>query len=565
MAMTSRRTKAPTGWRLWALRVVLAVFLPLALLLALEGSLAILDFGYPTDFALEVDDTGRYGMNLRFGWRFFPESIARSSLLFSFPADKPPDTYRIFVLGASAAQGYPRGAFSFSRMLEVILEDACPETDFEIVNTSIVATNSHVVLPIARECAGYEPDMFLVYLGNNEVIGPYGLGSSATRTAGSLGAVRAGIALRSTRTGQLIQSAINRLRGDDDLLENWGGMEMFAEQYVTVDDPALDPVYANFAANLRDIRRAASDAGAEIVFSTVAVNVWDGAPFASRHRDGLSDEDLIAWSGALADGLAAFEEGRLSAADEALARAAALDDRHAELAWRRGRLALALGDTSTAESHFKVAKELDVLRFRADERINDVIRETALAPGDRPAYLVDAAAVFAEFGPDLAANSLERRFYEHVHLTFTGHYDLAAAVYPVVARALPESIRRGSVGPPSSRERCAEALLWSDWEAVQTVQMLLTLLNDPPFPERADHAEVTARWRAVVTDLQAGLDRGKLLQLLPAYEARVAADPTDMLTRTLYADLLRAVGENGKARRQWQFIERHQPPMDWKH
>ena len=43
----------------------------------------------------------------------------------------------------------------------------------------MAAINSHVVLPIAKDAARYEPDLFVVYLGNNEVIGPFSVGSSA--------------------------------------------------------------------------------------------------------------------------------------------------------------------------------------------------------------------------------------------------------------------------------------------------------------------------------------------------------------------------------------------------
>ena len=34
---------------------------------------------------------------------------------------------------------------------------------------------------IARDCAEYEPDLLVVYMANNEVIGPYGPGTSLTR------------------------------------------------------------------------------------------------------------------------------------------------------------------------------------------------------------------------------------------------------------------------------------------------------------------------------------------------------------------------------------------------
>jgi hypothetical protein len=96
------------------------------------------------------------------------------------PAVKTADTYRIFVLGESAALGIPIPSTSFARILEVMLRDHSPERRFEIINTAMTAINSNVILPTARECAGHRPDLFIVFMGNNEVVGPFG-------TAGVLG------------------------------------------------------------------------------------------------------------------------------------------------------------------------------------------------------------------------------------------------------------------------------------------------------------------------------------------------------------------------------------------
>jgi hypothetical protein len=54
------------------------------------------------------------------------------------------------------------------------LRERFPGKKFEIVNTSITAINSHAILPIARECAAREGDVWIVYLGNNEMVGPFG-------------------------------------------------------------------------------------------------------------------------------------------------------------------------------------------------------------------------------------------------------------------------------------------------------------------------------------------------------------------------------------------------------
>ena len=45
---------------------------------------------------------------------------------------------------------------------------------FEVVNTAVTAINSHVVREIASDLEEIESDLWIVYMGNNEVYGPFG-------------------------------------------------------------------------------------------------------------------------------------------------------------------------------------------------------------------------------------------------------------------------------------------------------------------------------------------------------------------------------------------------------
>ena len=76
--------------------------------------------------------------------------------------------------------GDPDFAYGFSRYLQVMLRQRFPSMKFEIVNAGMVAINSHVILEMARQFADYKPDLFLVYAGSNEVVGPYGPGTVLT-------------------------------------------------------------------------------------------------------------------------------------------------------------------------------------------------------------------------------------------------------------------------------------------------------------------------------------------------------------------------------------------------
>jgi hypothetical protein len=46
-----------------------------------------------------------------------------------------------------------------------------------VVNAAVTAINSHVVRPIVHDLTRREADLFIVYTGNNEVVGPFGAGT----------------------------------------------------------------------------------------------------------------------------------------------------------------------------------------------------------------------------------------------------------------------------------------------------------------------------------------------------------------------------------------------------
>ena len=180
-------------WQRRMLRLVLSV-----VIINLFGLVGV---GYPTSFFLRRDDA--YETHRRFGWRFLPSHLSRPHLPLHVHADKPPNRTRVLVLGASAVLGHPEPTFSFSRILEVMLQQQFPDGDFEVLNTGTAAINSHVVLDIARDSAVVDPDLMIVLLGNNEVIGPFGPASSVGGFSPNYRMIRASLAIRTTRLGQL--------------------------------------------------------------------------------------------------------------------------------------------------------------------------------------------------------------------------------------------------------------------------------------------------------------------------------------------------------------------------
>ena len=143
--------------------------------------------------------------------RFGPEQ-ARLPYPFSFSQTKPSDTIRIFALGESAAKGDPDPQFGISRMLQTMLTLRHPAVRFEVVNTAMTAINSHVILPIARDLTAAQGDVWVIYMGNNEVVGPFGAGTVFGPQSPPLPLIRSALALKATRTGELLDSILQRAR-----------------------------------------------------------------------------------------------------------------------------------------------------------------------------------------------------------------------------------------------------------------------------------------------------------------------------------------------------------------
>lgn len=474
--------------RLWVFRIVTAIFLPLLALAAIETTLRLVGYGHAATFTVPCTVNGRdsYCDNDHFTWQFFPAGAFRLPLSFAFPAKKPADAYRIFVIGESAAQGDPEPSYSFSRYLEVMLRERFPKVHFEVINAGITAVNSHVLLPLVRDLARHEPDLFVIYTGNNEVVGPFGAGNSLTPSGSSLALIRSGVLLKSTRTGQLLGSAL-RPKSSQGM---WHGMETFLEQQVPADAPALAGVYENFEANLRDMVVAAQEPGAKVLLSTVGVNLKDNAPFASVHRAGLADSERAAWEAFVKEGAVIEESGQHAEALKRYLAAAAIDDRHAELQFRIARASWNLGDFAQARERFAQARNLDALRFRADGRINDIIRSVATTSGPH-IDLIDTEAAFAGEGQNGSPG--HEFFYDHVHMSPHGNYVIARNLFPRVFAVLPEKVREnaGPIEAPSAEE--AEKLLaMTPFDRSRVAKTAASWLSQPPFTNQINHEEQVA-------------------------------------------------------------------------
>jgi tetratricopeptide (TPR) repeat protein len=531
--------------KLWCFRLLVAIGVPLVFLGMVELVLRLVGCGHPTGFLLPSHRDGQKVLvqNNKFGWRFFGPAMARIPEPICLPQTKGPNTVRIVVFGESAALGDPQPRFGLPRMLQAMFELRYPGTHFEVVNAAIVAINSNVILPIARDCAGVDADIWVIYMGNNEVVGPFGAGTVFGQQTPPLPLIRANLALKTTRLSQLIDTLRWEIQKPPADKSEWGGMEMFLNQQVRADDPRMSAVYDHFSRNLSDIIQAGRHSGAGIVVSTVAVNLRDCSPFASAHRGGLTEADKSKWEALYQNGIAAQTAGKIQEAAGWYRDAAQIDDEVAELHFRQGCCALTLGESADAQRQFATARDQDTLRFRCDSRLNDLIRQTVANYSDQRVVLADAETAFGEQSPNgLPGDNL---FYEHVHLTFDGNYLLARTLAPKLESLLPGNIAAQATAsrPWPSEADCARRLAWSDWDQQEALSDIFSRLSKPPFTGQLNHD-------AQVQNLKTSLEK-----LIPATQSMgikvarnlcknaLAAAPDDPLLRAQLAALDQLSGD----------------------
>ena len=382
--------------RLWLFKGI-ALLLPLVALCLVEGVLRL--FGYGHDLSLFVEDPDRRGywvMNRYASERYFTQTENATIGNFeSFPQRKADGTVRIFVLGESTTIGYPyMHNGSFHRWLQYRLLHSFPDKEFEIINLALTAVNTYTVYGFAQELADYQPDAVLIYTGHNEYYGALGVGSTST-IAHNPSLMRLVIRLRAFRLIQLINQAVNGVKkaisGQNvDLRENLM-KRMAADQHIPLGSATYQAGVDQFKANLNDLCQLLSKQRIPVFISNLVSNEKDLNPFISAPGTGSSS---------------------------------------AQAQFQLANQAYAEGNFIQAKKGYIQAKELDLLRFRAPEAMNQVIQDIAARYPD--ITLVDTRRSFEDHSPHGIIG--QETLLEHVHPNLYGYALLSDAFYEAIKK-----------------------------------------------------------------------------------------------------------------------------------
>ncbi|MFC1591039.1 tetratricopeptide repeat protein [Thermodesulfobacteriota bacterium] len=353
-----------------------------------------------------------------------------------FPRIKGTNTYRIFCLGGSTTQGRPyTHKASFGGWLHGFLKAAAPGTNWEIINAGGASYASYRVAKLMQELVQYDPDLFIIYTGQNEFL--------ENRSYGKLAELPPWLIdinskLDRTRIYSAMKKMYDSVRPDsiekareeykvsgevDTILRHTAGPTSYHR-----DDNLQKKILNHFHNNLERMALLARDAGAKIMFITPAVNLKDMSPFKSEHKKGLSPEALDRFTRLLKKGNMLYNKGDFPSALEMYKQALRIDDRYAGLYFQMGHALFKLGQYDTAEEHYLRAVDEDVAPLRMLSPMKTILSDVA---GDYNVPLVNFQSILKEsylkkynhtvFGKEF--------FLDHVHTNTEGYRLLGLALY----------------------------------------------------------------------------------------------------------------------------------------
>jgi tetratricopeptide (TPR) repeat protein len=350
----------------------------------------------------------------------------------SFSRQKVSGTRRIFCLGGSTTYGRPYDDdTSFAGWLRELLPRVAPDVNWEVINAGGVSYASYRVARLVDELTEYEPDLLIVYTGQNEFLEDRTYGE--IRRASPLRR-HVTAALTRTRTYALVQRFLLRPRNTQDAERFQMPDEVDAVLDHTVgptsyerDDEQRQWILEHFEVNLSRIVHVAQGAGADVVLVTPASNLKDCSPFKSQHSEGLSDKRQQSWTQLYERARKLDRDGKLEGALADYRRAEAIDPRYAELHWRIGRVLLKLERFDEAQTALIRAVDEDVCPLRAISEIPQITHRTA---EQMNVLVVDFEQIVAErCKQQLGHRSLGEEFFlDHVHPTISTNGQLAMAI-----------------------------------------------------------------------------------------------------------------------------------------
>ena len=304
-----------------------------------------------------------------------------------------------------------------------------------------------------------------------------------------------------------------------------------------------------------------------MILTTVGSNLKDCPPFASVHRVDLTEDEKKNFEKLYKEASQIDNEGQYEQALKKYLAAADIDGQFAELQFCLGRLFLQLGQYEEAKQRYIKARESDAIRFCADNRINEIIRETAQKESSNGVYFADAVAALEKESPHQISGS--ELFYEHVHLTFRGNYILAKAVYEQIEKILPDQIKSQKLSGQENidENKCIQYLAFSDWNKYIILQAILDdYIVHPPFTNQLYHDQQVKSLKQQINSLKDNLSKQVLSQIEKEYREAIGRRPTDWMLHWKYGSfMMDGLKDYRAAEEEFNKVLEFAPQCYWAH
>jgi len=365
-----------------------------------------------------------------------PESKLSLFNFQAFPQQKDEDAYRIFCIGGSTTFGRPyQDPLSFCGWLRTYLQAADPSHEWEVINAGGISYASYRVARMMNELKNYQPDLFIVYSGQNEFLEQRSYGTLQELPAW---VINLDATMSNTRIYTVMKLAMDAIRPDtgsislrrdelngevDDILNHTLGPESYYR-----DEILKQRVIMHYRLNLRRIAKIADSVNAGIVFIKPVINIRDISPFKSEHGNDLELDALMQWHVLYSDARELQQAGRLDEAMVKYRAALAIDDRYAELHFRIGQVLFEQLRYHEAEAAFRRAVEEDVAPLRILASMQQTVKDVAAIEG---APLIDFPAIMRQAYLDEYDHTVfgSEYFTDHVHTNFEGYRKLGTALF----------------------------------------------------------------------------------------------------------------------------------------
>jgi len=463
-------------------RILLVLVIPLVLFALLEAGLRWCKVGIDPHFVIPdvVQNQAILRENPDIGTLWFKPGLTRSPVPFSVP-DRRADV-RIALVGESAAMGDPVPAFGVSVQLEAILKLLYPGKTIEVINAAMTAIDSSVIVGITRDLGRLNPDAVIVYMGNNEIVGPFGP-EPEQKSYATLDAAYAKISLwvRSLRLGQFLRKL--RFGNLPATGLSWEGLSLFADREISPNSTLLPIIHRRYTDNLNEIVDIIRSYNAVPMVGTMATRInWP--PFSSA-----SNDDVIAAETLEAD-------GQWSGAYYLYQQLLDRDPWSAEWNYRIARTSLAMGNIDGAVNQFVRSRDLDMLRFRVDSKMNQAVSQVA----DR-AIVIDLEKQFNQYWAEPG-----RFFWDHVHLTPDGNYIVAAAFARELVPLLAGKGLTAAREMPGMEE-ISRQIVYTDWDRLNTLSAMHQRFLRPPIDAVSHHERLIGELTAQIAALRKKINR----------------------------------------------------------